>query len=107
MLIRVLFPWPFRAYQQFQFHKRAFIESIEIESTSSFVMPEILFRAAVNGLRSVALEAEYHARTGGSATSGRLRWVAWFLRHIVRLWSSWQILGRPIVGSRIHQDAGT
>ncbi len=95
-LIDFLFPWKFKAYQQFQFHHRSFLEDVEFEADSTFIAPELLFKARVAGKKNIELPTTFHTRPGGRAKGGKIRWVYKTFKDIIRLWFLWVILRRPM-----------
>lgn len=96
-LIRALFPWRFRAYQQFQFHRSDFVRKVVFESEGYFLVPELLFKAKASGLKICEMPAVYHGRGAGKAKGGRLKWVMRTWRDIIRLWFRWIVLKRPLL----------
>lgn len=95
-LIHTLFPWHFKAYQQFHFQPTAFVDAIDFESSSHFISPELLFKTHVAGRRILQLPTVYHARTGGKPKGGQLIWVFKTKWDILRLWFKWCVLRHPM-----------
>lgn len=95
-LIRLLFGLPLRAFQTLQFHRRAFFDEIEMEARSSFLSPELLFKASRLGRRIGEVPIVFHARKAGTAKGGRLVHVLRSVRNILHFWWRWRVLRRPL-----------
>ena len=94
LLIRFLFDMPLKAYQTLQFHRRDFFHLIEIEARSSFLSPELLYKAKRLGRTVVEVPITFHPRRGGVAKGGRLVHVVRSVREILRFWFRWRVRGR-------------
>jgi hypothetical protein len=97
-LIRVLFGLPLQAFQTLQFHRRAYFDRIEMEARSSFLSPELLYKAHLLGLSIGEVEIVFHPRRAGTAKGGRLHHVLRSLSDILGFWLRWRVLGK----ARVH-----
>jgi len=95
-LIALLFPWKFKAYQQFQFHHRRFLDRVEFEADSTFIAPELLFKAKTAGKNIIEMPTDFHVRPGGKPKGGKIKWVCKTFKDIVKLWFIWRVLRRPM-----------
>jgi len=93
-LIRLLFNMPLKAYQTLQFHRREFFHEIEIESRSSFLSPELLYKAKRLGKRVLEVPITFHPRKAGVAKGGKLKHVFRSVTEILRFFFRWRVLGR-------------
>ena len=94
ILIRFLFDMPLKAYQTLQFHRSSFFHQIEIEARSSFLSPELLYKAKLLGKSIVEVPITFHPRKGGRAKGGRLSQVLRSVCEILRFWIRWRVRGR-------------
>jgi glycosyltransferase involved in cell wall biosynthesis len=94
VLIRFLFDMPLKAYQTLQFHRREFFHQIEMEARSSFLSPELLYKAKRLGKTIVEVPITFHPRRGGVAKGGRLIHVIRSVREILRFWFRWRVRRR-------------
>lgn len=94
VLIRLLFRMPLRAYQTLQFHRRDFLRRLEVEARSSFLSPELLYKARRAGMNIKEVPITFHARKKGKAKGGKPKHVWRTFRDIFRLWFRWIILGK-------------
>lgn len=96
-LIRILFGMPLKAFQTLQFHRRAFFDQIEMEARSSFLSPELLYKAQRLGKRIGEVMITFHARKAGTAKGGKLKHVARSLKDILGFWVRWRVLRRVVL----------
>lgn len=93
-LIRLLFGMRLRAYQTVQFHKRSFLEEIKIKAGSSFISPELLYKALKRRLKIKEVKIKYHPRLAGEAKGGHPKNIFRTLRDILKFWFLWRVLGK-------------
>lgn len=91
-LIRLLFRMPFKAYQTLQFHRREFLQGIPLEARSSFLSPELLFKARRAGKTIKEVPVVFHPRVKGVAKGGKPVHVWRTFQDILRLWFRWIVL---------------
>jgi glycosyltransferase involved in cell wall biosynthesis len=85
-LLRLLFAPRARDLNFVQFYRRAWVQGVNIASTSpAFVTPELILRAERGGRCVREVEAEFRRREAGRAHFGRPRDIAWTLRDMLRL----------------------
>jgi glycosyltransferase involved in cell wall biosynthesis len=86
-LLHLLFPLRLSDYNFTQLYPKAYLDRVEVVSTSAgFVTPELLIRAADMGMRVKAIEIPYYPRLKGEATSGNPRIVLHSLGDLLRFW---------------------
>ncbi len=86
-LLNFLFPLGLNDYNFIQLYRRTVLERVKVKARSTgFIGPEILIRAHDQGFRIRSVEVEYHARTSGTATSGKLKVVLASLRDMFSFW---------------------
>lgn len=86
LLLRILFAPRVRDLNFTQFYRRAWVQQVEIASTSpAFVTPELILRAERSGRRVREVEAEFRRREAGQAHFGRPRDILWTLSDMLRL----------------------
>ncbi len=95
-LIRALFPLKLRSYQSAQFHRNDFLRNINIEGRSSFISPELLLKAHSLGRSIKEVPFVFHARSGGKAKGGKLKFILRAFWDILRFWFKWRIRRCPI-----------
>ena len=86
-LLNLLFPLGLKDYNFVQLYRRTVLERVKAKARSTgFIPPEILIRAYDQGFRIRSVEVEYHARTSGTATSGKLKVVLSSLHDLFSFW---------------------
>ena len=90
-LIRILFPVKLKAYQTVQFFKKPALDKINIESTTTFVAPELLIKASQLGYEIKEIGTEYRKRLGGKGKCGKLKHVFRSFRDIISFWLKWRL----------------
>jgi glycosyltransferase involved in cell wall biosynthesis len=86
-LVNLLFPLKLSDYNFVQLYRREVLRRVKVKAKSTaFLTPETLIRAHDLGFRVRAVEVDYHPRTSGRATSGRLRVVLSSLRDLFSFW---------------------
>jgi glycosyltransferase involved in cell wall biosynthesis len=86
LLLRMLFAPRTGDLNFVQFYRRAFVDGLQLRSTSpAFVTPELILRAERCGLRVREVEVEFRRREQGSAHFGRPKDIAWTLRDMLAL----------------------
>jgi glycosyltransferase involved in cell wall biosynthesis len=93
-LIRLLFGLRLKAYQTVQLHRTAFLKSIQIEATSSFISPEFLLKAHKLGKSIKEVKIRYYGRKAGKAKGGSFKTISMTFKDVTRLWFRWVILRR-------------
>jgi glycosyltransferase involved in cell wall biosynthesis len=92
-IISLLFGANVKDYNFIQIYKRSVLETQRSFSTAtSFITPEKIIRAHVEGLYVVEVDVEYHRRVVGVGSSANLRNVTRALREMGRLW--WELRGK-------------
>lgn len=106
-LVHVLFGMGLTAYQTLQFHPREFIQGVCIEARSSFISPELLYKAKCADLRIGEAPIVFHPRRKGTPKGGNPRGVYRSIRDILKYWVRWRVLNRPMpVTHRTPSDFG-
>jgi hypothetical protein len=86
-LLHLLFPLRLSDYNFTQLYPKTYLDRVELVSTSTgFVTPELLIRAADMGMRVKAIEIPYHPRLKGEATSGKPKVILHSLSDLLRFW---------------------
>lgn len=88
-LIKILFMLNLRAVQTAQFFKKKVLDSIEIESNSTFVAPELLIKAAKLGYRIKEIGTVYQKRKAGKGKCGKISNVLDSFMEIIHFWYKW------------------
>ena len=107
-LVRLLFRIPVDDCQFTQFYRRAYLQEAEVVSRGTLVPPELILRAGRRGARIAQIRLPFHARPGGEAKYGHvkypLRTILEMLRLRLRLWrDDWQ--ARQTAGPRLARGA--
>jgi glycosyltransferase involved in cell wall biosynthesis len=85
-LLRLLFAPRVGDLNFTQFYRRAWVQGLEITSTSpAFVTPELILRAQHGGRVVREVEAEFRRREAGKAHFGKLDDILWTLKDMLRL----------------------
>ncbi len=85
-LLRLLFAPKVGDLNFTQFYRRAWVQGVEITSTSpAFVTPELILRAQHGGRVVREVEAEFRRREAGKAHFGKLDDILWTLKDMLRL----------------------
>ncbi len=95
-LIRFLFQLKLKAFQTVQFLKKDFLDNIEIESSTTFVAPEILIKAHRLGYKIKEIETEYRKRKAGRGKCGKLVNVFKSLHDILKFWFKWIVFNKRV-----------
>jgi glycosyltransferase involved in cell wall biosynthesis len=87
----------FRAYHTLQIHRTDFVQAIELEAGSPFLLTELLFKACALGLRIKEVPIPYLPRRQGKATGGSPKLISKHLKDVSRFWFKWFVLRRPML----------
>jgi glycosyltransferase involved in cell wall biosynthesis len=93
-LIRVLFGLPFGDFQNVTVYPRALIQSVTLETESSFTNAECLLKTWWRGATFREIEVPFVKRERGRGTGTRPRAIIAAIRDILRWWVRWIVLGR-------------
>lgn len=95
MLVRVLFGLNLSDYQNVSIYPTKIIKSLidSVESSSSFMNPELLYKANMLGASIVEVPVNFIPRKVGSAKGTRLKAIISSVRDIVICWWRWRVLG--------------
>jgi len=94
MLIRFLFRLPVRDYQNVTVYPRALIQSVTLETESSFTNPECLLKVWWRGTTIREISVPFIKREKGKAKGTRIRAITAAISDILYWWSRWILLGR-------------
>ena len=94
ILIRVLFRIPLSDFQNVTFYSTSWIQSLTLESTSSFSSPEMLLKSYWNGMSIKEVPINFIPRSEGEAKGTKPRAIIRSVEDIMKLWFKWVILGR-------------
>lgn len=93
-LIRMLFRVPFTDYQNVTVYPRRLIQSIALESESSFTNPECLLKTWWHGASFKEVPVPFVKRTRGLGKGTRPAAIVAAIRDIVYWWVRWVVLNR-------------
>jgi len=93
-LIRLLFRLPISDYQNVTVYPRRLIQSVSLESESSFTNPECLLKTWWRGARFLEVPVPFVKREKGIGKGTRPRAVLAAIADIVYWWSQWLLLRR-------------
>jgi len=94
LLIRTLFRLPLRDYQNVTVYPRALIQSVRLESESSFTNPECLLKVWWKGVTIKEIPVPFIKREKGIAKGTRLASILAAVHDIGFWWLRWIVLGR-------------
>src|SRR5215470_14425807 len=94
LLIRFLFRFPLRDYQNVTVYPRALIQSVKLESESSFTNPECLLKVWWKGVTIKEIPVPFIKREKGIAKGTRLASIMSAVHDIGFWWIRWIVLGR-------------
>jgi hypothetical protein len=94
LLIRVLFRLPLGDYQNVTVYPTRLIQSVRLESESSFTNPECLLKTWWKGASFAEVHVPFIKRDKGRGTGTRPRALLAAMTDIVRWWTRWIVLGR-------------
>jgi glycosyltransferase involved in cell wall biosynthesis len=94
ILIRVLFRLPLHDYQNVTVYPRTLIQSVTLESESSFTNPECLLKTWWKGATFREIHVPFVKRVRGGSKGTRPAAIAAAIYDIVRWWVWWIVLGR-------------
>ena len=100
-LIRMLFRLPVSDYQNVTVYPRALIQSVALETESSFTNAECLLKTWWQGASFKEVHVPFVRRSRGTGTGTRPLAIARAVRDIVSWWFRWVVLGR-----RRHRGRG-
>ena len=101
LLIRILFRLPLKDYQNVTVYPRTLIQSVALESESSFTNPECLLKTWWTGATFLEVSVPFAKRTRGRGTGTRPGAVYAAIADIFRWWFSWIVMGK-----RTHRGRG-
>lgn len=93
-LIRLLFRLPLRDYQNVTIYPRTLIQSVTLETESSFTNPECLLKTWWRGATFKEIPVPFVKRQLGRGKGTRPRAIFAAVRDIVCWWIRWIVLGR-------------
>jgi glycosyltransferase involved in cell wall biosynthesis len=94
ILIRALFRVPLSDFQNVVFYPTELIQSIELESRSSFANPEALLKAYWRGASTIEVPISFLPRRRGVAKGTRFSAIKNSVGDILCLWFRWIVLGK-------------
>lgn len=93
-LIRTLFRLPISDYQNVTVYPRQLIQSVTLETESSFTNPECLLKTWWRGATFKQVPVPFMKRQRGRGTGSRPGAIAAAIADIFKWWSRWILLGR-------------
>jgi glycosyltransferase involved in cell wall biosynthesis len=103
-LVRILYSLNLKAFQTVQLHPRSYMHSIKIEGRSSFIAPELLYKAQALGLKIKEVPITFHPRQAGVAKGGKPRFVMHSIRDVLKHFVLWRVLQRPLVKTETRAE---
>jgi glycosyltransferase involved in cell wall biosynthesis len=100
-LIRTLFRLPISDYQNVTVYPTRLVQSLQFETDSSFMNPEMLLKTWWQGASFKEVAVPFRKRQHGVAKGTRLRFVVGSIIDIWLFWFRWIVLGR-----RPHKGRG-
>jgi len=94
LLIRMLFRLPLRDYQNVTVYPRSLIQSVSLESESSFTNPECLLKTWWTGATFREIEIPFVKRVRGQGKGTRPAASVAAVTDILTWWLRWIVLGR-------------
>ena len=94
LLIRVLFQLPVRDCQNVTVYPRALVQSVKLESESSFTNPECLLKVWWRGTTIKEISVPFIKREKGKAKGTRIKAIVSAIKDILHWWVRWILLGR-------------
>lgn len=92
-LIRLLFRVNISDFQFVQLYRRKILKNIEIDSSETFVAPEIIIKVITAGYRIKEFKTKFHKRPGGKAKYNNPRRYLRSIKEILSFWLKWYIMG--------------
>jgi len=89
----MLFGVPFHDFQNVHIHRRALIEKMSLDASSSFLAPEMLYKCYLQGASFIEVPIRFIVRTAGQPKGIRLRAIMRALRDI---WLGWLRFGMSV-----------
>jgi glycosyltransferase involved in cell wall biosynthesis len=93
-LIRMLFRLPLRDYQNVTLYRRALIQTVTLESESSFTNPECLLKVWWRGATFREVHVPFVKRQQGTGKGTRPRAIVAAIFDILYWWVQWVVLNR-------------
>ena len=93
-IVRILFNLPLSDYQNVVIYPTRLIQSVGMESNSSFAGPEWLLKLHWRGASIAEAPISFQPRTAGTAKGTRLSSIRCSVRDIFRFWFKMIVLGR-------------
>jgi glycosyltransferase involved in cell wall biosynthesis len=93
-LVRLLFRLPINDYQNVTIYPRRLIQSIALESDSSFINPECLLKTWWQGATFKEVHVPFLRRQRGDSKGTRPRAILAAITDILGYWFRWVVLGR-------------
>lgn len=101
LVVRVLFNFPMSDYQNITFYPTRLIQSIKMESRSSFGNPEYLMKSCWKGASILEVPISFIPRIKGEAKGTRVGSILKSVSDILKLWFRWTFVQKlPFQGSK-------
>lgn len=94
LVVRLLFNFPMSDYQNITFYPTRLIQSIEMESRSSFGNPEYLMKSCWKGASILEVPIAFIPRVKGEAKGTRVGSILKSVSDILKLWFRWIVVQR-------------
>ena len=94
LLIRFLFRIPLSDFQNVTFYPTKWVQSIKMESTSSFANPELLIKSYWNGMSIKEVSINFISRKQDEAKGTKLVSIMNSVKDIFKFWIKWVVLGK-------------
>jgi glycosyltransferase involved in cell wall biosynthesis len=96
LLVRFLFRLPLHDYQNVTIYPRRLIQSVKLESESSFTNPECLLKVWWRGATFKEIHVPFIKRAKGKAKGTRVRAIVAAVSDILYWWARWVLFGRRV-----------
>lgn len=90
--IKLLFGTSIHDFQFIQFYKRKNIEKMKIDSTDTFVPPEILLRSLNKSFKISEVKAVFHKRYGGESKYYSLSRYIKTIKEMLKFWIKFKVM---------------
>ncbi|MCD6583623.1 MAG: hypothetical protein J7K71_02935, partial [Candidatus Omnitrophica bacterium] len=94
-LIKILFRVKVSDFQFVQIYKKKLLERIKVESSGTFVPPELIIRALSKGYRMKEYQTVFYPRTKGKSKCGKPKVISNTLYEMFKFWWKFKILKKP------------
>jgi len=90
--IRIIFNIKIGDFQFVQVYRKRVLDTINVQSSGTFVPPEIIIKALHTGFKMYEYNTDFHPRLAGTSKCGNPKTIIETICEITKFWFSWILL---------------